>query len=227
MNRRGFSLAELIIVLSLIGWMLLGVTLTLRTAARTTDIATRELVHARDLSTVSALLQSSTEWAASTDLLAGVVDTLSFDLRLGEAAPCASGASSVTVPLSPSPWSRLPVADRDQLLLLTQVEPAQWERRPLTLVHPAACPDLRPAIALETTAGAPALWLRVVTPVRMRAYASGGSRWLGLEERGGGGSIQPFAGPLAGPLHATLVTTRLYVQMGGSPVLTLPLDGAR
>ena len=103
---------------------------------------------------------------------------------------------------------RTPTAGRDQVLLLDPTPAPAWQRRNVTDVSPAVCPDGRSALLLQLSGGVPpAAWLRLVTPVRLRGYSSGGSRWLGLEDRLGGAGIQPVAGPMTGPVE--------FVNQGG------------
>jgi len=228
MNRRGFSLIEMVVVVTIIGFLSVGIGLTLRAAATSTRTAVEGLGRARDLSTTLALLRTSTLGADTADLAAGVRDTLDFDRRVGEGAPCSSGGGVVTIADAPDRFERPPEASRDQLLILTALEPASWERRPLLGVATSRCPDLRPALALTIAPGGPALWLRIVTPVRMRAYRSGGATWLGLEDRGGPATLQPFAGPIVPPLRAIILPGLLRVGIGGTaPAMTIPLGGTR
>ncbi|HET9064499.1 MAG TPA: prepilin-type N-terminal cleavage/methylation domain-containing protein [Gemmatimonadales bacterium] len=228
MTRRGFSLIEMVVVVTIIGFLVLGTGFTLAAAARTTRTAVEGLGHARDLTTTLALLRVSTMGADSADLTVGIRDTLDFDRRVGEGAPCASGGGVVVMADLSGGFERPPEAGRDQLLILTALEPAIWDRRPLLGVATSRCPDLTPALALTTAPGAPALWLRIVTPVRLRAYRSGGATWLGLEDRGGPATLQPFAGPITRSLRATILPGRLRVGIGGdAPPITIPLGVPR
>ncbi len=224
MNRRGFSLIELVVVITIIGFLVVGIGMTLRAAATSTRTAVEGLGRARDLSTTHALLRASALGADTADLHAGLRDTLDFDRRVGEGPPCASGGGAVTIADPPDRFERSPEAGRDQLLVLTRLAPAVWERRPLLGVASSQCPDMSPALALTTPPGGPALWVRVLTPVRMRAYRSSNAVWLGLEDRGGPATLQPFAGPIAVPFRVAIVPGLLRVGIGSTaPTLTIPL----
>ncbi|MEO8479385.1 MAG: prepilin-type N-terminal cleavage/methylation domain-containing protein [Gemmatimonadota bacterium] len=227
MNRRGFSLIELVVVITILGFLIVGIGLTFRAAATSTRTAVEGLGHARDLSATLALLRASTLGADTADVHPGLRDTLDFDRRVGEGPPCTSGGGTVTIADVVGRFERSPEAGRDQLLVLTTLEPATWERRSLLGVTATQCPDLSPGLALTTTPGGPALWLRIVTPVRMRAYRSSGAVWLGLEDRGGPATLQPFAGPVAVPVRIAVVRGLLRVGIGSiSPTMTIPLGAA-
>lgn len=223
MSRRGFSLVELVVATTLVGLLGLTIGFTLRAAATSTRTAVTGLTRARDLSTTMALLRTSTVGADLTDIRLGVRDTIDFDRRVGQGSPCHIGGGLVVLADEPAWAERQPLAGRDEILVLTQVEPAVWERRPLLGVAPVQCPDLRPALALGTPPGPSALWVRLVTPVRMRTYRSGGATWLGLEDRYGAASLQPFAGPLTGPIPMRVSVGQLLVGPGpGMPAFRIP-----
>jgi hypothetical protein len=94
----------------------------------------------------------------------------------------------------------------------------------------ANCPAGEAAIQVALSAPvAGAVLLRADEHVRVRHYQSGGSGWLGLESLGGGGVIQPFAGPLPVAdfvlaLQPYLLTVTLWGSSSGPAAVAIPLE---
>lgn len=229
LNRRGTTLAELVVALALIGTLLLIVTHLLGAGARLVATSTAAVARNRDISTTMALLDRSIRGSSATDLVVHPSDTLGFDRRIAEAPVCRIGGAGLVVADSTISPLRTPVAGRDELLILTTIEPARWIRAQLTAVAPARCTPATPGLELGLSAPpAQAHWVRIVTPVRLRRYRSGGNYWLGLEDRIGPGSLQPFAGPIRGKIGFAAGSNSLVLQLGAPRTisLTVPLNAA-
>lgn len=198
LRRGGVTLIELLLVLVMLGLVGLAGWALVRSSVRHAVRATTVLTSARDAAAFVALLGHDLRAASAGDITLPSTDVLEFDRPIGEALDCAG--DSVAVVLRASSWrgTRLPAASRDEVWLLTDPDTAAWTRRPIVAVTSGWCRDGTAAIQLGLgLPGGRVHAVRVVEPVRLRVYTSGGRAWLGLEHRSNGTVIQPIAGPLA------------------------------
>ncbi len=197
MSRRGTSLLELLLALAFLGLLVpIGVAVTL-TISRASVLTVQRLGAERDATVVTGLIGHDLRRANASDLVIPAAGVLSYDRPIGEGLVCRLDATGVVVRRSGWLGTRLPQGGRDQLLVLETVDPAVWVHRDLTAIGAASCPD--GGAGLHLVPGQPlvaALVVRIIEPVRLREYPSGGRDWLGLEHRGGGATIQPIAGPI-------------------------------
>jgi hypothetical protein len=152
---------------------------------------------------------------------------LEFDRPLAVVTPCARGGGTLVVPVPASGFGRQPTAGRDQALLFS-TGPIRWIRRDVVAVTAATCPSGVSALRLDLSGPVGSAWqARLVTPVRLRRYGTAAVAWLGLEDRLGGGGVQPIAGPLDGGLSFELLGRRLIttVESGASQRFATLLGG--
>lgn len=226
MTRRGTSLVELLVVLTLWGLLLSVVAVLHAAAGRLVASERRALRAQRDLTTVTALIDGAVTGSAVTDLVVRP-DTLEFDRPLAVVTPCARDGSTLVIPVPVSGFGREPTAGRDQALLFSE-GPVRWIRRGVVAATPATCPGGASALRLDLSGPVGFAWqARLVTPVRLRRYGTAAVAWLGLEDRLGGGGIQPIAGPLGGGVDFELVGQRLIttVESGASQRFATLLGG--
>lgn len=230
LTRGGVVLFELLLALACLGVLVAATLPLLHQASRGAGGAALRLAAERDASAFAGLMAHDLRHAVAGEVTAPQPTVLEHDRPVGEAAGCGLVAGSPLVRQSAWRGLRAATASRDELLVLTAVEPAQWQRRRLVAVSVAACPDGASALSLTSDQPvAAAEWVRVVEPVRIRRYGSGGSEWLGMEHRWNGTLIQPFAGPLVpGGLHWILHPAELAAvltgQGGVAAALRLPLE---
>lgn len=230
MTRRGVTLLELLLGLVLVALLApVGVAL-LRSAARGGILAATQLARERDATAFTMLLDHDLRHGVRTDLAIPTTAVLTFDRPVGEAAVC--GLVSGAPLLRTAAWhgGRAPAAGRDEMLVLVAPEPASWLRRVIVSVGPGSCPDGAPAMRIDPDlAVSHAEWVRVIEPIRLRRYPSGGREWLGLEHRWNGTVVQPFAGPVTpAGVQWTLFPDALHAGIGPvagiTATLRLPLE---
>ncbi|HEV8198177.1 MAG TPA: prepilin-type N-terminal cleavage/methylation domain-containing protein [Gemmatimonadales bacterium] len=213
MNRRGFSLLELLIALGLTSLVaLMAWSILQRAAFQLRDRSERiGLEHALRVGSLAgrALLEPLGEDStAGADLALAAPDGLVARAVRGSGVVCAAGTDSLTVRSGPGWWTELraPSGGRDSVMVGTVAGPDHWivtalDAGPVS----GTCPDGTPArvflarlVAADLAAVGPGSPVRVFEPIELRAYSSGGAIWLGMRGAGSAGSIQPLAGPFAG-----------------------------
>ncbi len=231
MNRRGLSLLEVLIALSLTGVVALLAWSILQTAAfRLRDRSERiSMEHSLRVaaSAARALLEPlGQDSTAGSDLALAAPDGFIARAVRGSGALCSASPDTLRVRSGPDWWFglRTPSGGRDSLMVGTVSGPERWavlvlDAAPLS----GSCPDGAPALILPARlapadlgavgAGSP---IRVFEPLELRAYSSGGAEWLGMRSLSSGGSIQPLAGPFLGS-----GVRFLYYSRGGN-VVTSP-----
>jgi len=230
MTRRGTTLLELLLVLVCLGLLVPVVVQLVRGAARTAGVAMARVGAERDATAITGLLGHDLRAAVAADIASPSMGVLEYARPIGEGLVCAVDAGRPVIRRSGWLGTRWPAPGRDALQVLAAVEPTVWLRRELVATGAHSCPDgaagllLTPDLAL-----AAALVVRVVEPARLRSYASGGRRWLGLEPLAGGATIQPLAGPLMPSgwslrLGAALLELRFVGAGRVSAALALPLE---
>lgn len=226
MNRRGLSLLEVLIALTLTGWVAVLVGSILQTASfRLRDRSERMgMEHALRVAAVvtrSALEPLGRDSIAGPDLASIAPDGFIARAVRGSGVLCAVDAGALTVRGGAGWWSalRAPVAGRDSVMVGSVIGPARWVVADLAAAPSAGtCPDgtealvlsaaLPPAELAAVGIGSP---LRVFEHMELRVYTSGGVGWLGQRSVSSGGSIQPLAGPFTG---AALELS--FLSLGGS-----------
>jgi hypothetical protein len=211
LSRRGSSLAELLIALSLTGMLatltakvLAVTTLTLR--ERSEWMAAEHGLRVASSAVRAALESLGTDSASGSDLLSNA--TAGFSARATRAAgvACAVSPGLLVARAGASWWSavRLPVEGRDSILAGDLEEPV-WRAYALRAPPGAAlCPDGTSAIELPISGDSLALGavasgspLLVFENVELRLYNSAPEHWLGVRLLATAQPIQPLAGPFA------------------------------
>ncbi len=229
MSRRGLTLVEMLIGMVLLAMLGMAITETLATASRATTRALRALVVGRTVVAAATLLREELGQSSATELTGAAPTSLDFGRTIGAGPVCA--ASGFIVRVRQSAWweVRAPVGGRDEVALLADPVVGSWATHPIDTVTSAVCPDGAAAIRLVLSAPvAVAAYARVIEPVRLKTYLSGGSGWWGIAGGSGLPTIQPFAGPLAAPLQpftltATMLQWRFKPSNGSDTVVTIPL----
>jgi len=226
-NRRGLSMFEVLIALTLTGVVSVLVWSILQTAAyRLRDRSERmAMEHALRVSAVAvrALLEPiGHDSVAGSDLALVAPDGFVARATRGSGVVCAADAARLVVRAAADWWHalRVPVAGRDSLMVGTITEPSHWVVADLIgAPSPGSCPDGTEALILPAAltpldlasigSGSP---LRVFEPMELQAYSSSGAAWVGLRSASSGGSIQPLAGPFIG----AAVTLSFFASSGST-----------
>lgn len=219
-DRRGFTLAELLIamvVTSLVGLALSRMlTSSQRLATAQVEQATMQgNLRQGSLILATELQEIGADTAGGNDIIAMTDSSITYRAMGNVVLACAVTVSEIRVRTTPSYGSGGIVAGRDSLLLFVDNNPNsvtddRWVRLGITSVSNGSTCGTNPAIALGTTisiAAVPALSqivlnapVRIFTPMQFGVVAAGGQRYLGLRALLPiGGSLQPLAGPVAGP----------------------------
>lgn len=213
-NRRGLSLLEVLIALSLTGVVALLAWSILQTAAfhlrdRSERIGMEHSLRVAS-SAARALLESlGHDSTAGPDLALVAPDAFIARAVRGSGVLCGASPGSLLVRTGPDWWTELraPRAGRDSLMVGTISGPERWATAALDAApQSGSCPDGAPALKLPAGLAPPDLAVigvgspvRVFEPMELRAYSSGGAEWLGMRGMSSAGSIQPLAGPFSGP----------------------------
>lgn len=136
---------------------------------------------------------------------------LALQSRVGEAAACDFQAGEVVIPRQLWPGHRLPEAGRDQAQLLDDSD-GYWRAADILAVDAGTCPDGSVGLRLRLQPAVRGQYLRVVEPLHLKIYRSGGAGWFGLAPADGSAPVQPFAGPLA---EAEFVGHAGYLELLG------------
>ncbi|MFN2316409.1 MAG: hypothetical protein ABR602_06960 [Gemmatimonadales bacterium] len=203
-GREGFTLAELLVVLVL---MIPLWTAATGLAANATRAATR----AAYLANVESAIAQATAILAAELGDAGVLLIEPARVRVhasrGVGAWCRADSAGVVVALTDWAASRLPVAGRDSLVLERVANDSSGWRESLRLPlsgPPAAEPCATGVAGLRLPADLTPLFLPGLRPgplvrttevIELRAYASGGDTWFGIQHLGIPETVQPAAGP--------------------------------
>lgn len=213
MSRKGFSLLEALIALTITSVVALLVWSILQSAAfrlreRSERIGLESSLRVA-WTAARALLESlGQDSTAGSDLALAAPDGLAARAVRGSGVLCAAGADTLLARGGAGWWTELraAVSGRDSLLVGTVTGQDRWAAADLLAAPvPGVCPDGSPALRLvarlapaDLAAVGPGSPLRVFEPIELRAYTSSGSWWLGMRGLRSAGSIQPLAGPFAG-----------------------------
>lgn len=228
LSRKGTSLLELVIALTLTGllaalvWSILS-TSAFRLRDRSERMAGEHALRVLAGATRAALESLGRDSSGGADLVSiGPRSLVSRALR-GAGVLCAAAPDQIVLRQGAGWWSALrdPVPGRDSLLVAAVTGSPRWLAVALRAPpRPAACPDGTGGLALPVALDPPALDaigpgspVRVVEDVELRLYRSSG-QWLGLRAVATGEAIQPLAGPLA-----TQGLDLVYLSRWGSPTV--------
>lgn len=226
--RRGVTLPELLLALTMLLIGLAVGTTVLRMTSDATRRALRARDAARDATVVWGVATRDLRFASNSDIHLLGPTTLEYTRPIAEGEVCERSGDLLRIARTRWLQSRLPDPAGDRIWLHDGSTPGTWVERGIVSVSVAICPDSSPALQLHISGGAPAATLvRVVTPLRLRRYLSAGNGWLGLEPQSGG-VIQPIAGPIApGGLRLSRTDQSLTLEFAtaGAPALQfiLPL----
>jgi prepilin-type N-terminal cleavage/methylation domain-containing protein len=219
LDRRGFTLAELLIamvVTSLVG-LALSRMLTSSQRLATSQVEQASLqgnLRQGSMVVATELQEIGADTAGGNDIIAMTDSSITYRALGNLYLACAVALTEIRVLTTPSYGSTGVVAGRDSLLLFVDNNPNsvtddRWVRLGVTSVTNGSTCGTQPAIAIGTTislAAVPALSqivlnapLRAFTPMEFGVVSSGSRRYLGL--RGllpAGAALQPLAGPVIG-----------------------------
>jgi type II secretory pathway pseudopilin PulG len=199
LNRGGFVLIELLLGMAMLGILAATLVAVIRGNARVATRATHSLLTERALLSFRTFAEEELRDASSSDVTVLSPARIALSRSIGEAIACADSGGRVI--LADSAWTgtRTPEGGRDDAWLLTDVVAGTWQRVAIDSVGRGRCPvDGAPGtwIAVAQHSGTAAV-ARVVEPVELSAYPSGGGDWFGLTPASHVSAVQPFAGPLA------------------------------
>lgn len=219
LDRRGFTLAELLIamvVTSLVG-LALSRMLTSSQRLATSQVEQASLqgnLRQGSMVVATELQEIGADTAGGNDIIAMTDSSITYRALGNLYLACAVALTEIRVLVTPSYGSTGVVAGRDSLLLFVDNDPNsvtddRWVRLGVTSVTNGSTCGTQPAIAIGTTislAAVPALSqivlnapLRVFTPMEFGVVSSGSQRYLGLRALlPAGGVLQPLAGPVTG-----------------------------
>lgn len=209
MNRRGFSLAELLVALTLTLFLAGVVAGILNTSAqslrdRSERFGLEQSLRVALASGRSMLGPLGVDSSGGGDLLSAGPSSLIARVTRGTGVVCAAFADRILVRSGPVWWTALRglVAGRDSLLISTG-KGSRWVRSPLrSNMSSGVCPGGEAALTLPATIAptelpliGPGSVVRVFEPVELRVYSSAGASWIGIRQVATGEAVQPLAGP--------------------------------
>ena len=198
LTRRGFTLIELLVGLVILALFAMVVVSVVRGTAGVASRSLASLANDRTRLALRTFLQQDLRDGIDTEVALLASARVALSRPIGEALPCADSAGTLLIADSSWRGTRLPVPDRDDVLLLVNSFTEQWLRLELDSVGSGQCPgNNAPAIRLRVAAhSGSAIVIRVVEPVELSAYRSGAADWFGLTPASHTSTVQPFAGPL-------------------------------
>jgi hypothetical protein len=228
LSRGGFVLVELLLSVLVLGIFAATLVAVVAGNARTATRATQLLLADRALLALQVFTQEELRDAMSGDVTVLSPARVALSRSIGEAIPCADAGGGVLIADADWTGARTPEGGRDDAWLLVDAVAGTWQRIAIDSVSRDRCPiDGAPAnrLALGSHPGAVAA-VRVVEPVELSAYPSGGADWFGLTPASHTSAVQPFAGPLTP--SATRFTTSsshfdISVTPRGAPPIGVPI----
>lgn len=211
MTRRGSSLFELLIALTVTGMLAATTANVVATAAfrlrdRSERMAAEHGLRVAASAVRAALEPLGQDSASGSDLLSSGATGFSARATRAAGVACAVSPGLLQARAGPAWWSALrdPVPGRDSILA-GGLDSTGWRMLPLAgPVRSGVCPDGGAALELPTSGDSASLAglgpgspLRLVEPVELKLYSSPPDQWLGMRLLATGQFIQPFAGPLA------------------------------
>lgn len=225
MTRRGWTLLELLLVMLLSAMLASLVAAVIAGAARAATRQARALDRERTQAALTGWWRVVLRDADSADVAVSSLDRIVAHLPVGAAVPCGQTGSVLWIARSEWGGGRDPEVGRDLVWLLTEPRLGVWDHLTILAVSNDRCPGGEPALRLSLAAVVlPGLLARVVEPLQLRLYPSGGKGWLGLAPADGSAPVQPFAGPVE--LAASWFArdsggVRAFVQTAQAPPLQL------
>jgi prepilin-type N-terminal cleavage/methylation domain-containing protein len=216
-NRRGFTLAEIMIAMTLMlivsgaAFKLLVTTQRLsrsqaEQASLQSNVRMGSLVVLNDLRELNTVVAGAAE---KNDILTIAANDITYRAMRGMGFLCqASTATQIRVARSSFSGFRDPVAGRDGLYVFIDGDPDTeaddtWLPVAITTVATGtACPGALSDITLTTPNTAGLVGLSVGTPIRvyevmeLKLHQADGKSWLGARSISAGEAIQPVLGPL-------------------------------
>jgi len=197
LTRSGFVLLELLIGIAVLGILGAGVVAMVRGLAAAATRATSSLVTRRTTFAIDMLLERDLRDGVAGD--DSVIDPLHFVLArpVGDAAPCATSDTTISLSLLDWPGARFPEAGRDRTWMLVDPIASRWDTATIIAVASGWCPDSATAVVLRVAGGAAmTAAVRVDEASEVSRYHSGRADWFGLGPLDHSSSVQPFAGPV-------------------------------
>jgi type II secretory pathway pseudopilin PulG len=199
LNRSGFLLVELLLGAVMLGILAATLVAVVRGNARVATRATHSLLTDRALLSLRTFAEEELRDATASDVTVLSPVRVALSRSIGEAIACADASGIVTFADQAWVGSRTPEGGRDDAWLLTDVVAGTWQRVAIDSVGRGTCPfDGAPGtwLAVPLHSGTAAV-VRIVEPVELSAYPSGGTDWFGLTPASHASAVQPFAGPLS------------------------------
>lgn len=201
MNTRGATLVELVVALTLaaaVSGMVLALVAGQQRAVQRLAVAEAS---GAVLSATAGVVRVELGGLAGADLLLVASDRLQYRATRATGVLCGLAPDGVRVGAGGFRGLRLPSPGRDSLLVARPDSPG-WGVVVLAVVGPVRaepCPDGSAGLVIPTSPGLPALPapvpFRVVEPMELRFYSSGGRTWLGARALIPAETIQPVTGP--------------------------------
>lgn len=217
MNRRGFTLAELLIAMVVTAIVGLALTRLLTSSQRvaTTQVEValmQSMMRQGSNVLVSELQEIGADTLGTADIIAMTDSTITYRAMGVMGQACDVTNADVEIVTGRIFGSTGIVAGRDSMLLFIEGEPDiisddRWAAYPITAVAAGGtCPggassmslitSILPADLADVVVQAP---IRIFTPMQFGVATSGGQRYLGLRQMLPSGSpMQPLAGPISG-----------------------------
>ena len=234
MNRRGFSLIELLIVVVLMG--IVGATLTrvLLNMQRSARAQSERVTMQGNLRAGIAFVPAELRDLSADDIIDADPDHIEYRAMRATAFACSATATHVTLRNSLLFAYRAIVAGRDSLFIFVENQPSiasddQWVAAGISAVGTFNCPDgsagtrltlLAPSAAYTNALPNMALDAPVRTFERMELalYAADGRSWLGARSISAG---EPALQPVLGPLAADSGLRLTYHAANGATTATI------
>lgn len=213
MNRRGFTLTEMLIVIVLMGIVGAVLTRNMLSMQRAANDQAQRVNLQGNLRAGAAFVPTELRElnidAASNDLLVLEASRVEYMAMRATGIACVAvdGAATITLRDRLTFGYRGIQVGRDGLFIFVDGDPNTagddtWATRAITASAAGTCPDGEAATVLTLDSGLPA-GMTAGTPVRayermeLSLYASGGRNWLGARSVSAGEAVQPVLGPLA------------------------------
>jgi len=231
-SRRGFTLAELLIVMVIMGIVGMAMTRLLLNSQRITRRQSQQVTLQSNLRAGLALMPTELREinvdASGSDILAMAQDSIRYRAMRNFGLACSVTATQVVMRGTNSFGYRAIAANQDSLLLFVENDDSRmsddaWIPYRVTGVAGGTCPDGAAATTLTVSGAAniPVANVLLEAPIRsfevmtLKLYAADGRSWLGARV-GTAAAIEP----VLGPLHADSGLVMTYLAADGSVTAT-------